>query len=261
MSRRGYKAFFDAAKLAASNFGITDKDEFIEQIQKYIPLSEQTSSILFVIDYRIGQFVYVSPNALEVEGYTNKEVMQAGPIGFLSNLHPLDADILMNRAFPDGMEFTYSIPEVDFQNLRISVNYRLLQKDGTYITMLQKFWYLADDGMRNPVAIIGVITNISDLYHDHQMFCKIDMYKDGKAWVNVFSKTYAINELQIEMGITERELQIIFGVSKGLTSKEIAFNSERSVETVNKQRKTILEKTGCQSMTEVVTLAIKNKWI
>ena len=63
------------------------------------------------------------------------------------------------------------------------------------------------------------------------------------------------------MGITAKELEIIKHISKGLTSKEIAYNSNRSVETVNKQRKTILEKTGCQSLSEVVTLAIKNKWI
>jgi DNA-binding NarL/FixJ family response regulator len=93
------------------------------------------------------------------------------------------------------------------------------------------------------------------------MFCKIHVLDENKHWKKVFEKKYAVNESQVEMGITDKELEIIKHISKGLTSKEIAYNSNRSVETVNKQRKTILDKTSCQSLSEVVTLAIKNKWI
>jgi len=187
--------------------------------------------------------------------------MEAGPIGFLGNFHPIDADVLMNSVYPDGMEHTYKLSEEEFQTIRVSVNYRLKQKTGEYFTMLQQFWYLADDGNRNPLAIIGTVTNITDLYQEHQMFCKIHVLDEKKHWKKVFEKKYAVNESQVEMGITEKELETIKHISNGLTSKEIAYNSNRSVETINKQRKTILEKTGCQSLSEVVTLALKNKWI
>ncbi len=261
MAKKGYQSFFNEAKKAIQEKGIINKDEFVSEIEKYIPLSQQTDAILFVIDYRLGEFVYVSPNAIHVEGYTAKEVMEAGPIGFIKKFHPINAEVLMNNAYPDGMEFTYRMPEFDFQKTRISVNYRLLQKNGDYFTMLQQFWYLADDGNRNPSAIIGTVTNITDLYKEHTMFCKIDVLDENRYWKKVFEKKYSINELLIELGITEKELEIIKHISKGLTSKEIAYNSNRSIETVNKQRKTILEKTGCQSLTEVVTIAIQNKWI
>jgi DNA-binding CsgD family transcriptional regulator len=261
MAKKGYKTFFNEAKQAIKQKGFVNKDEFVSHIEKYIPLSQQTDAILFVIDYRIGEFIYVSPNAIHVEGYTAEEVMEAGPIGFLGNFHPIDADVLMNSVYPDGMEHTYKLSEEEFQTIRVSVNYRLKQKTGEYFTMLQQFWYLADDGNRNPLAIIGTVTNITDLYQEHQMFCKIHVLDEKKHWKKVFEKKYAVNESQVEMGITEKELEIIKHISNGLTSKEIAYNSNRSVETINKQRKTILEKTGCQSLSEVVTLALKNKWI
>jgi DNA-binding CsgD family transcriptional regulator len=261
MSKKGYKTFFNEAKQAIKQKGLINKDEFLNEIEKYIPLSQQTDAILFVIDYRIGEFIYVSSNALHVEGYAAEEVMELGPIGFMGNLHPIDADVLMNTVYPDGMEESYKMSEEDFRTIRISVNYRLKQKTGEYFTMLQQFWYLADDGNRNPLAIIGTVTNITDLYKEHQMFCKIHVLDEKKHWKKVFEKRYAVNESQVEMGITDKELEIIKHISKGLTSKEIAYNSNRSVETVNKQRKTILDKTSCQSLSEVVTLAIKNKWI
>lgn len=261
MAKKGYKTFFNEAKQAIKQTGLVNKDEFVSEIEKYIPLSQQTDAILFVIDYRIGEFIYVSPNAFHVEGYTAEEVMEAGPIGFIGNFHPIDSEVLMNSVYPDGMEFVYQMPEVEFPSTRISVNYRLKQKTGEYFTMLQQFWYLADDGNRNPLAIIGTVTNITDLYKEHQMFCKIHVLDEKKHWKKVFEKRYAVNESQVEMGITDKELEIIKHISNGLTSKEIAYNSNRSVETINKQRKTILDKTGCQSLSEVVTLALKNKWI
>lgn len=261
MAKKGYKTFFNEAKQAIKQKGFVNKDEFVGEIEKYIPLSQQTDAILFVIDYRIGEFIYVSPNAIHVEGYTAEEVMAAGPIGFIGNFHPIDAEVLMNTVYPDGMEFVNQMSEVEFPSTRISVNYRLKQKTGECFTMLQQFWYLADDGNRNPLAIIGTVTNITDLYKEHQMFCKIHVLDEKKHWKKVFEKRYAVNESQVEMGITDKELEIIKHVSNGLTSKEIAYNSNRSVETINKQRKTILEKTGCQSLSEVVTLALKNKWI
>ncbi|MBK7669625.1 MAG: hypothetical protein IPJ32_21205 [Sphingobacteriaceae bacterium] len=261
MAKKGYKTFFNEAKQAIKKNGLVNKDEFVSEIEKYVPLSQQTDAILFVIDYRIGEFIYVSPNAIHVEGYTAEEVMTAGPVGFIGNFHPIDSEVLMNSVFPDAMEFVYQMPEVEFPSTRISINYRLKQKTGEYFTMLQQFWYLADDGNRNPLAIIGTVTNITDLYKEHQMFCKIHVLDDKKHWKKVFEKRYAVNESQVEMGITDKELEIIKHVSNGLTSKEIAYNSNRSVETINKQRKTILEKTGCQSLSEVVTLALKNKWI
>lgn len=261
MGKKTYQSFFNEAKNAIKEKGIVNKEEFLAEIEKYIPLSLQTDAILFVIDYRLGEFIYVSPNAIHIEGYTSDEVIEAGPIGFIEKFHPIDAEVVMSKVYPDGMEYIYQMQSVDFASTRISYNYRLQQKNGSYISMMQQFWYLADDGNRNPLAIIGIVTNITDLYKEHKLFCKIHCLDENKHWKLVFEKYYLVNEQLIELGITERELEIIKHISNGLTSKEIAHNSNRSIETINKQRKTILEKTGCQSLTEVVKMALKNNWI
>ena len=78
MAKKGYKTFFHEAKQAIKQKGLINKDEFVSEIEKYIPLSQQTDAILFVIDYRIGEFIYVSSNALHVEGYAAEEVMELG---------------------------------------------------------------------------------------------------------------------------------------------------------------------------------------
>ena len=50
MAKKGYKTFFNEAKQAIKQNGLVNKDEFVGEIEKYIPLSQQTDAILFVID-------------------------------------------------------------------------------------------------------------------------------------------------------------------------------------------------------------------
>ncbi len=56
---------------------------------------------------------------------------------------------------------------------------------------------------------------------------------------------------------TERELDVLKLVCKGFTSAKIAGRLNTSPRTVEKQRKTILHKTGCANSVELVAWAIK----
>lgn len=60
---------------------------------------------------------------------------------------------------------------------------------------------------------------------------------------------------------TKRELDIIEGIAKGLTSHEIADKLDLSFETVQTHRKKILYKYKINSSSMLIALAIKNKWI
>lgn len=62
-----------------------------------------------------------------------------------------------------------------------------------------------------------------------------------------------------EFGISQRELQVLEYISKGLTTQEIAEKLCITVKTVNAHRNKLLKKTGCRNQISMILFAIKNK--
>ncbi|MCJ7548600.1 MAG: response regulator transcription factor [Anaerolineae bacterium] len=58
-----------------------------------------------------------------------------------------------------------------------------------------------------------------------------------------------------------REIQVLTLVSTGLTNKEIAYRLGISERTVQFHMNSIFNKTGTNSRTEAVTVAVRNDWI
>ncbi len=58
--------------------------------------------------------------------------------------------------------------------------------------------------------------------------------------------------------LSEREIEILVGICRGLSTQEIADKLFISKRTVDKHRANILEKSGCKNSTSLVVYAIKN---
>lgn len=61
--------------------------------------------------------------------------------------------------------------------------------------------------------------------------------------------------------LSERELEVLISVAKGLTNKEIATNHNISVHTVMSHRKNIIKKTGIKSISGLTVYALINGFI
>jgi DNA-binding NarL/FixJ family response regulator len=143
----------------------------------------------------------------------------------------------------------------------VSYNYRLRLKNGTYRYLLQQFSYMMVDQDLNPLVIMGTTTDISNIYTKSELFCRLTIKNKKGIWENVFEKYRSNAESPHSFQLTEKEFEIIRFVHNGHSSKEIAQRTNRSVETINSQRKSILNKTSCKSMTEVIVMAKENHWI
>lgn len=64
-----------------------------------------------------------------------------------------------------------------------------------------------------------------------------------------------------EHNLSPRELEVLNLASKGLTNKEIAYRLGISDRTVQFHMNSVFNKTGTNSRTEVVALAVKNEWV
>ena len=68
----------------------------------------------------------------------------------------------------------------------------------------------------------------------------------------------SIPEVSSEDALSEREVEILVEVCRGLSNQEIADKLFISKRTVDKHRANILEKTGCKNTANLVVYAIKN---
>ena len=255
-----FKYLENAKNLLASK-EIPDLQEYFNTLDAIHPNIGFSDQILFVSDFSQQRFAYLSPNTLEVKGYHVDELIHMGIPSYMGMWHPKDAEIVLTKLFSDGHSAILKIPNFDKKNLKTSYNYRLKQKDGSYKMLMAQSSYLATDENLNPILIIGTVSDITEIQTKPEIFCRVHYKSDKGKWNKIFERFYSITDDVNEYSLSTKEIEIIKFVNKGLSSKEIAKTTSRSEETIKKQRKSILAKTKCQRMTEVVALANKNGWV
>ena len=73
-------------------------------------------------------------------------------------------------------------------------------------------------------------------------------------------KGISFEDIQSEFHITEREFEVILQIKNGLTNKEIAYNLNISVNTVNNHIANIFSKTGVRSRIDLLNLLQEASW-
>lgn len=253
--------YVKSAKDAFGEIAVEDYEKHFEHAHALAPGLSYLSQALFIIDFRTQKFTYLSPNVQEILGYSLQESKEMGPMNFIELYHPLDAHIITHKFFVEGHEFIKAIPNLDISKVKVSFCYRLMQKDGSFKIVHQQFWHLMVDEEYNPLVIMGSSSDISDFHTKPELFCRIYSQNAKGKWNNVYERIYSLVEEIDDYGLTPKEFEIIKFVQRGLSSKEIANLTNRSEETIKSQRKSIVSKTGCQNMTEVIVLAFKNNWV
>lgn len=115
----------------------------------------------------------------------------------------------------------------------------------------------SDDGEIIRSLIYNTVVSSSD--EDDKLILEIIDYKKI---ITHFEKTViSKTKNQSSIKLTQIELRIINSLSKGMTSRQISIEFGLSELTINTHRKRILKKTNCHSTSELITMAIKKKWL
>lgn len=241
---------------------IENYERFFDAFKFREPMIDNMESVLFLLDFRVPKFVYLSPNTEYVHGYTQEEILKIGPVNFYGMIHEIDRDIVLSQIFRDVVIYFSQLGQgIDLSNYRVSYNYRLNQKDGSTRMLMNQFFYLVAAEDYQPLVIMGTVTDISEIYEKPQLFCRIHKQDKNKRWVKVMENFYS-NQLPIEQSpLTPKELQVLKYVSEGLASKEIAALTNKSIQTIHSQRKSIIQKLNCANLTEAVVIGKKNNWV
>lgn len=250
----------DPELLQAVSF-VKDHEKFLNEDYYKYNYNMGIGHNVFVVDFREMKLLYSSKNEEEVAGFSYEEMQEFGSMHFYSLMHATDLDIINKHVYTSFMGFMVENKPKDISKIKFCYTVRLRQKNNTYKWVLVRYSNImvAENGL--PVVIMGTLSDISNYYDKNEIRCEILNHTNPKRPTTVFQRTFPILEEQKDFKISKTELEVLSLVSQGMISKQIAANTNRSIETIHSHRKNILKKLSCNNMTDAVLIAQKNEWI
>ncbi|WP_294546183.1 LuxR C-terminal-related transcriptional regulator [uncultured Bacteroides sp.] len=228
----------------------TDIDYTVWERDKSIlhRLSKINYSCTFVVDVYKCSYTYASRNFVDLLGYDSHKIETLERQGdyLESRIHPDDRAQLATLQITLA-QFIYNLPleqRNDYSNI---YSFRMLNARQQYIRVTSRHQVLEQDRNGKAWLIIGNI-DISPNQRDFETVdCTVLNLKNGKIFSPSLLPLPSIN-------LTNREIEILRLIQKGLLSKEIADKLCISIHTVNIHRQNLLRKLGVQNSIEAIRL-------
>lgn len=173
---------------------------------------------------------------------------------FIENLSFVDCDVvLMDIEMPEmnGIDAT-----IQAMKMRPKLKIIVLSMYGDeqyYYRMIDagaKGFMLKNSGIDKVITAIKKVSEGESFFSEELLLNILNNIRENKE-----SRGTAEND------ISERELEILYHVCRGLSNQEIADELFISKRTVDKHRANLLSKTGCRNTAALVMYAIKNKLV
>lgn len=208
----------------------------------WIKLSEVTHSIVLVFDCYTNKFVFVSDNIPKLYGLDSRRLFIHGH----QLIHPDDIDygLLVRKKIYSILR---SFSNEEKRNYKAIHEMRIRNMRGEYIRIIEQEQVLELDKSGNIWLMLSVID--VDASHESEII-KSHLYnfKTGEQIFIDLSDT-------LDEPLTNRELEVLRFMKKGLLSKEIAEALKVSINTVNSHRQNILQKLKANNSIEAVNFA------
>ena len=212
----------------------------------WIKLSEVTHSIVLVFDCYTNKFVFVSDNIPKLYGLDSRRLFIHGHQPVIEVIHPDDIDygLLVRKKIYSILR---SFSNEEKRNYKAIHEMRIRNTRGEYIRIIEQEQVLELDKSGNIWLMLSVID--VDASHESEI-TKSHLYnfKTGELIFIDLSDT-------LDEPLTNRELEVLRFMKKGLLSKEIAEALKVSINTVNSHRQNILQKLKANNSIEAVNFA------
>ncbi len=215
-------------------------------------VSRLTYMSMYVIDYQLREFEYVSDNPFFLCGHSPQEVMAQGYAFYFKHVSPEDLEMLI-KVNEMGFNFFDSIPLSERKSYSISYDFNLLNgKEKILVNHKLTPIFITEEGKI------------------WKALCVVSLSSNAAAGNIILSKTGQDSfwELNLNNGkwnkmdkskLTDRELQIIRLHAQGLTISEIADRTFIAIDTVKFHRRKLFEKLQVKNMAEALAYVKNNK--
>lgn len=230
-----------------------------EAIRPYINaakiFAQSTYQSIYIIDYYIKGFLYVSDNPLFLCGNTPSAVKNMGYLFYLNNVPKQDLDLLLeiNTA---GFSFYNSTPIEERLQYSISYDFHIIQPNKHLLLINHKLTPMVLDKLSNVWLAFCVVSVASNDKAGNISFRKVGSNKiiqydiENKNW-----------ELQPSPKLTRIEKEILMLSVQGITMKGISIKMHLTEATIKFHRSKILNKLNVKNITEAIASASNYKLI
>ena len=230
-------------------------------MDKYSMLNTMFASgptVPYILNLTTLMYPLMCKSAEKILGVPASDFMNYGVKTLFERMHPQDVEILYNNIIPDFKKLRLSRPRKQVKRLRFTINYRFNHPTKSYIHCLEQVMILETDKKDNIILNFGIITDISAYKKDNSMIGTVSILNKSNEYETIYTRNYNSNSPVI---YTNREMDIIRLLAKGLSSKAIAAKINISSQTVDKHRRNMLKKAKMNNTQELVYDALKQGWL
>lgn len=234
---------FDPALLDYSKL-----DQYKQLLQK-LDLLERNSYEIF--DLYKKDHLHFTSSFETMLGYNRKKAFEEGIDYVNSFIHPED----LERLFISGnyfLKFGIDLDPEERKDYKLSNDFRIKNAQKKYVRVIKQYSVLENDPLGNVWLSLGVINISPDDDTQKPVRSKMINNKTGE----IFYFPFSDDAIQ-KSPISEREIQVLELISKGLPSKSIAEKLFISVHTVNTHRQRIIEKMEVGNTGQAISRAIE----
>ncbi len=236
-----YSIFFDFIEsyLPTGFLNINPDDPTMQKLEELMEVNDQYFQV-----FEMGQmrFLFTSQRIFQMLGITPKEI---NPGHYTQLVHPDDEDRLghaRSRVFKMEKEIFHA----QSGSALTSYNLRMRNPSAVYTNLFVQDYMFYSPIPYKAVFMIQVVTNIEwfkmkkNSFH-HYTGTDVSLFR--------FPDKDLLN---LSHNLSDRELEIVRLIEKGLSSKQIAEKLFLSVYTVNTHRSNILEKSGKAQISDLI---------
>lgn len=232
--------------------GHADQHNYEELLQANPALRStlgQSPCIIWVMDLRQGQFIFVSDNVERILGYA-AELFRKRGTGFLNEqIHPDDLP-RVNTLREIRNEWLGSLLPLERDSFKFNCDYRFRRANGTYAWLFEQNTILPTKPRSHVTHLLGVVSDIPPRQKN----------QTPVAWAfpaePITHQKPTADRLPVQL--SKRECEIVQLLAEGYTSKTIAGRLELSLHTVNTHRRNIIERTCAKTTGGLIQYAMSN---
>ncbi|WP_416443447.1 LuxR C-terminal-related transcriptional regulator [Leeuwenhoekiella sp. A16] len=256
LSWTGYMNSVSGQGYDKNNLKIDGIDEFLCINQHFLNIFHHGIPMNYIVDYTSGKYLIMSKSISMILGYKPEDLIMNGVEFILDKYHKDDLRLFEEQIFPERLSILKTIPSEEHDNYIFTYNYRLKDKQGEYVNLMQRNCFIKSDSNCNPLLSLGMVININHYKHENSAIHTVDSLKDidGLAKTIYKKKFFIFEEDKL---LTNREREILLWISEGLTNRQIAYKLNISENTVINHSRNMQFKTGSSNVTALVSFAIR----
>lgn len=228
-----------------------DYEKYLEKSGIINLLNNQQENLIFLVDVKKINIVYVSGSVFDYTGYQIEEFGDNIASSFM-NIFDKKHLTFLSVFIIWAVNILKNVPMLYKSKQRISSwGLKLLHKNGREMRWYIDIIPLEFDRNQNPTLILLTIRNVTHLIKGENYWIRGVFGGDEKKLFIYHSNEGKTVEHEI---ISEREKEVLDHISQGMDTKQIANLMKISPNTVDNHRRNMLARTGTRDTTALVQL-------